>query len=331
MNVRPFDWRDLPTLHHFRNESVFLDSALLMTRGPLLVPGAVFSYLAPAMGIFTCVASGDGSGRLIGQFIHLIGSPFSHITFFSPVTRLDEPNVSALLDYMLVQLGERGALRLLADVDEHSMAFEALRRQGFAIFTRQRIWQLTGPAATESRPANAILPDGTPEAILTDTKNGKATWRSAISQDEIPIRVLYNNLVPGLVQQIEPIATQRPKGMVYYEQGDLLAYVELKYGHRGIWAHPFVHPDANNVAGKFIDLLRKIPNRRSRPVYICIRSYQAWLEAAIEDLGAEAGPRQAVMAKQLVAPYKVRSTFAIPALEGGQPEITAPVARLESK
>jgi hypothetical protein len=119
--------------------------------------------------------------------------------------------------------------------------------------------------------------------------------------------------------------------MVYYEQGELLAYVELKYGHRGIWAHPFVHPDARDVAAQFIDLLSRIPNRRSRPVYICVRSYQAWLEAAIEDLGAEAGPRQAVMAKQLVISHKVRNTFALPALEGGQPEVTAPVARLESK
>lgn len=330
MNVRPFDWRDLPTLHRFRNESIFLDSALLMTRGPLLLPGAVFSYLAPAMGVFTCVASGDGSGRLIGQFIHLIGSPFSYITFFSPVTRLDGPNVSALVEYMLAQLGERGALRLLADVDEHAVAFEALRLQGFAIYTRQRIWQLAGPAA-DGKPSAVILPADTPEPLPGNGKHGPPAWRSAVSQDEIPIRVLYNNLVPGLVQQIEPFATQRPKGMVYYEQGDLLAYVELRYGHRGIWAHPFVHPDANDLAGKFIALLKKIPNRRSRPVYICIRSYQAWLEAAIEDLGAEAGPRQAVMAKQLVAPYKVRSTFAIPALEGGQPEVTAPVARLESK
>jgi hypothetical protein len=62
-----------------------------------------------------------------------------------------------------------------------------------------------------------------------------------------------------------------------------------------------------------------------------VRSYQAWLETAIEDLGAEAGPRQAVMAKQLVNQQKALRTFAIPALEGGQPEITAPVVRLGSK
>ncbi len=143
----------------------------------------------------------------------------------------------------------------------------------------------------------------------------------------MPIRSLYNNLVPALVQQVEPFASQRPKGMVYYEHGDLIAFVELKYGHRGIWAQPFVHPDAQDMAEHLFDLLNKIPNRRSRPVYICVRSYQSWLETAIEDLGAEAGPRQAVMAKQLVSQQKAARAFAIPALEGGQPEITAPVAQ----
>lgn len=311
MKVRPFDWRDLPTLHRFRNESMFLDTALLLTRGPLLVPGALFSYLAPAMGVFTCVVSGIGTGRLIGQFMHLAGSPFSHLTFFSPKARLNRENVSALIDYMLLLLGERGALRLIADVDEGSSAFENLRCNGFGIYTRQRIWQLTHH------------PQG--------SETSSHSWRAANGGDEMAVRLLCNSLVPGLVQQIEPLSTQRPKGMVYYEHGELAGYVELKYGHRGIWVQPFVHPDAEDVARRFFELLGRIPNRRSRPVYICVRTYQAWLEAAIEDLGAEAGPRQVVMARQLALPHKARSLFAIPSLEGGQPEVTAPYIRLESK
>ena len=312
MSVRHFDWRDFPALHRLRNQSVFLDSALVLMRGPMMLPGALFSYLAPSMGIFTYVLNGEEAGisPVFGQFIHLMGSPFSHLTFLAPNVALDSAEVPALVEHMTVQSGERGALRLLADVDERSEAFETLRQCGFAIYSRQRIWQLTG------------FPDG--GSHLT-------AWRPAISQDEIPIRSLYNNLVPAMVQQVEPLATQRPKGMVYYDHGDLIAFVELKYGHRGIWAQPFVHPDAQDMARHFLDLLSKVPNRRSRPVYICVRSYQAWLETAIEDLGAEAGPRQAVMAKQLVSQQKALRAFAIPALEGGQPEITAPVAQLGSK
>jgi hypothetical protein len=312
MSVRHFDWRDFPALHRTRNQSVFLDSALVLTRGPMMMPGALFSYFAPSMGIFTYVLNGEekGAAPVFGQFIHLMGSQFSHLTFLTPSVALDSTGVPALVEYMMTESGERGALRLLADVDESSEAFEALRQCGFAIYSRQRIWQLTG------------FPDGGAQP---------ATWRPVTIQDEIPIRSLHNNLVPALVQQAEPLASQHPKGMVYYDRGDLIAFVELKYGHRGIWAQPFVHPDAQDMARHFLDLLSKVPNRRSRPVYICVRSYQSWLETAIEDLGAEAGPRQAVMVKQLVSPQKALRSFAMPALEGGQPEITAPVARLGSK
>ncbi len=63
MTVRQFDWRDLPTLHRYRRESVFLDSALLLTRGSQLLTGALFSYLAPSLGIFTCVSNGENVTR----------------------------------------------------------------------------------------------------------------------------------------------------------------------------------------------------------------------------------------------------------------------------
>ncbi|MBN2549780.1 MAG: hypothetical protein JXB15_11515 [Anaerolineales bacterium] len=307
MSVRPFDWRDLPFLHQHRHESIFLDSALLLTRGPLLIPGALLSYLAPSVGVLTSVAYRDQGQHqtLIGQFIHVSGSPYAHLTFLSPEAALESPLITELLDSMIGLSGERGAYRLLADVDERSEAYESLRRSGFAIYTRQRIWQLGASLNQQAQSKN---------------------WRPALRQDAIAIRVLYNNLVPGLVQQVEPYVAQRPQGVVYYQKGELLAYIELKYGHRGIWAQPFIHPDAEEVAEFLADLLGKIPGRLSRPVYICLRSYQSWLESAIEELGAQAGPRQAVMVKHLAIQQKAARPLTLPALEAGHPEATVPFA-----
>ncbi len=311
MTVRPFDWRDIPVLHRNREKSVYLDSVLVLTRGPLMVQGALFSTLAPSLGVFTCVANdSETEQQVIGQFIHLAGSQFAHLTFLAPETELEHASTTALLDYMITLCGERGAWRLLADVDQESMAFESMRHNGFAIYSRQRNW---------------LMADNINQAGYS------SVWRPAVSQDALAIRSLYNNLVPGLVQQVEPFAAQSPKGVVYYEKGDLLAYVELKFGHRGIWAQPFVHPDAENVAGSIVDLLQKIPSRRSRPVYLCVRSYQAWLEAVLEDLGAQPGASQAVMVKHLAQPIKAGRTFTLPSLENGHAEVSTPIARLESK
>jgi len=325
MAVRQFDWRDWPTLRRYRQESVFLDSALVLTRGPQQLTGALFSTLSSSLGIFTCVSNGENapSGRrgslppMIGQFIHPAGSAFSHLTFLSPQSALESCSIAPLLEYMITLSGERGAMRLLADVDEQSQVFEALRQCGFVVYSRQCIWQL---------------------ADWGDVSAHSGAWRSLTERDTIPVRNLYNNLVPGLVQQIEPFAQSRaalPRGLVKYQNDELLAFAELKMGARGVWVQPFIHPDTENVQQILLDLLKHIADRRSRPLYVCIRSYQSWLELAIDELGGKAGPRQAVMARQLVTPQRVERLFAIPSLEGGQAEAPAPLssatAHLESK
>lgn len=311
MSVRPFDWRDLPRLYRYRHDSVILDSALLCTRGPHMVPGALVSYLAPGMGIVTCVGNGESGRRksVIGQFIHTNGSQFAHLTFLTPRSLLDTRQVSALLDYMVALSGVRGAMRLLADVDEGSEAFEALRRDGFSAFSRQRIWQLDTHRKVQA-------PSG--------------GWRAARNEDLHAVKTLYHNVVPGLVQQVEPFLYERLRGVVYYQQDDLLAYVDIKKGHRGIWVQPYFHPEMDDLLERMVDLLDHIPNRSSQPIYICVRSYQTWLETQIEALGGLAGPQQALMVRHLAVWNKAESPFALPALEGGSAEVSAPIVRTES-
>jgi hypothetical protein len=311
MSVRPFDWRDIPALHRYRHDSVFLDSELVLTRGPMLVQGALISYLAPGMGVVTCVGNSDtkDSQPVIGQFIHATGSQFAHLTFLTPEELLDTRRVSALLEYMVAVSGERGALRLLADVDERSGAFKALRRDGFSTFSRQRIWKWETP------PDGDIDPD---------------MWRQARSADLHAVRSLYNNLVPGLVQQVEPGNWERPRGVVYYQGDDLLAYADIRVRHRGVWVQPYFHPDVGDLQALIVDLLGHIPEGSSRPMYICVRSYQSWLESTIEELGAQAGPPQVLMVRHLAKAQKAEQPFTLPALEGGSPEVTAPIVRSES-
>lgn len=310
MSVRPFDWRDLPALHRYRQQSVYLHSALVLTRGPMLISGAIFSSLMPAAGILTAVCEPNSTRGTpaIGQIIHLPGTPSAQLTFLAPESSLHGPVLAGLLEHFAALSVERGAFRLLADVDERTQAFESLRQTGFAIYARQRIWKL-------SESGYERLP-------FSD-------WDVAEERDLIAVRGLYSNLVPALVQQVEPFPVERLHGLVYRSEGEVLAYVELKYGHRGIWAQPFVHPDAEDVVDRLVELLRDLPHRRSRPVYLCIRSYEYWLEPAVEALGAQPGPRQAVLVRHLAVPQKALRTFALPALEGGTPEATAPFAHLQ--
>jgi len=311
MTIRHFDWRDLPVLLRYRKRGLFLDNASLLTRGEILVTaGAAFSFFASATGIYTyvCTENENDEEPLLGQVSHDQGEQFARLSFMAPETSLKTNALHSMLEYIVADIGERGAFHILAEVDERTSAFEYLRKAGFALYVRQRIWQCL--ADNEHIPSSS-------------------QWREIFSQDVIAVRSLYNNLVPALVQQVESLPTEHMKGLVYYQDDELMAYAELRYGQRGIWVHPFIHPDTEKVVELLEDLLHNLPNRHSRPVYMCVRSYQSWLEHALEDMQAEAGPIQAVMVKHLAIAKKVRNSFSLPALEGGQQEITTPFMRSE--
>ncbi len=308
MNVRPFDWRDLPTLHRYRCQGLFLDSALVLTRRPSLIPtGALLTYFAPATGIFTylCEDEQRPNDPIVGQVTYTTGLSSAHLAFLAPEALLAEVDLSGFIERISTDVAARGGMHILAEVDERHDAFEMLRRLGFAVYARQRFWRLNLPQANKAL---------------------ETTWRLSADGDSLPIRGLYNNLVPGLVQQIEPLAAGRPKGLVIYEGGDLLGFIELRYGPRGILAQPFIHPDAENLPYHLLPVMENLPDRRDRPVYFCVRSYQSWLEAALDDAGAQPSPRQAVMVKRLVVSRRVEQPFALPAIEVTRVEPTAPIS-----
>jgi hypothetical protein len=174
-----------------------------------------------------------------------------------------------------------------------------MRRSGFGIYAIQRIWKL------ESE---------------NEGKTELSTWRRCNSQDVVRVRSLYNDLVPGLVQQVEPLPRENLKGLVNYQGGEIRAYVEVRYGPTGIWVQPFVHPDAHDFEVTLAELLNALPNKRGRKVYVCVRSYQYWLEEMIEATGAVPGSSQAVMVRHLGLARRASQPVTLPAINGTRAE-----------
>ena len=250
----------------------------------------MLAHMRPESGSFTgVVPSSNAEPPLIGQMIYASGERSAHLTFMAPDNASQASGLPSLFEGLASQAGQWGAFNLLAEVEELSPIFENLRRSGFCVYAWQRIWQLPPLGSGEGRPPNH--------------------WRPALPVDEFAIRSLYQSLVPPLVQSAEPLSPRTPQGLVYHQEGEVLAYAEGIRGPRGIYLQPVIHPGADCVPELLDDLPYALPiHFFGRPVYYAIRSYQAWLESALEKMGARVTPRQALFVKHLMSPQRVPAT-----------------------
>lgn len=288
MTIRSLDFLDLPFLPRYRQDILPLDSARLLTRGNPLGATALFSYLNPRRNLYTALSNENGDS-LMGQIILSEGETSARLTFLAPAEKVNGLTLP-LLDHLTRQAGDWGALHVLAEVDEESPAFKSLRQAGFAMYAWQRIWKL-------------------PEFTGQVEEN---PWRGAEDTDWPAVQSLHAQIVPALLQPVENLPKQ-VTGLVCSAESGLQAYALFSNGPEGVWLQPLVPPDSTCFPAQVYGLVRAVSGWNKRAVYVCVRSYQAWLESSLLELGAEAGPRQAVMVKRLVKTVKEQQT--VPALE----------------
>ncbi len=282
MNIRPLDLLDLPTLRRYRNDAILLDSTRALTRGNPLGAAGFLSHFNPARHVYTAIAKENGDS-LLGSVIHTPGETFARLLYLAPASLPTHPSLVPLIENLSAQAGAWGAFHVIAEVDETSEAFIALRNSGFAVYAWQRMWNLSS---------------------ITETAS-KSGWKRAREIDIPSIQSLYHQIVPPLLQPVEPMPRQA-EGFIC--NGGVRCHVGVTSGTAGIVLSPLIHPDVEMVEEHLATLTQSLSSRGTRPVYMRVRSYQAWLEPVLEDLGALAGPRQAVMVKHLARILKNEET-----------------------
>lgn len=302
MTIRSLDLLDIPLLSRYRRDVLPLHSARILTRGNPLGAMAMLSYLNPRRYIYTAVSSENGHS-LMGQVILKGDETSARLTFLAPAENVNGLSLS-LLDHLTAQAGEWGAFHLLAEVDENSPAFRSLRQAGFAMYAWQRVWRLPKLEKTSE----------------------DSTWRDAEESDWPAVQSLHGQIIPALIQPVDALPKQAC-GLVCRPEGNLQAYVAVNNGPTGVFIQPLVPPDS----GCGPERLAGLSGRGSRPVYICVRSYQAWLETVLEDLGAEPGPRQAVMVRRLAKAIKEPQAVSVMEKALAKAKPAAPVTRVENE
>jgi hypothetical protein len=274
MTIRPLDLLDLPTIARYRNDVLTLDSTRALTRGHPLGAMGLLAYINPARHLYAAVKNTESSA-LLGGIIHTRGDTFAKLLYLAPSHNLNDPDLPALIEHLAAQAGEWQAFHVIAEVDETSDVFIALRKSGFAVYAWQRVWDASHIQKTES------------------TSN--PGWRRVRSIDLPAVQRLHYQIVPQLLHPVDP-APRLPNGFIHT---DGQCFANVSYGVYGVVLTPLILPSENDASEKIASLVSSLPDRRGRPVYLNVRSYQAWLEPVLADLGAKASPRQAVMVKYL--------------------------------
>jgi hypothetical protein len=219
---------------------------------------------------------------VFGQIRHALGQPAAQMTFLSSPGDLQVPAITGLVEWLARVAGQRGALRVVAEVDEQSLAFEALRRAGFVVYARQRVFCFLAHASHNEDKKSAQAP---------------AFWRPIQATDEEAVRSLCQLLVPPLAQPAETFLQRRPmRGLVYWRANELQGYVDVLRGRNTDYLIPVIHPDAQPIQ----ELLLELVSCRNRSVCVNVRSYQDRISDVLTtSTSLVANASQALMVKYL--------------------------------
>jgi hypothetical protein len=269
----------------------------------------------PAYGSCSLAArAGKGSPKILGKMLYRMGTKSAHLAYILPYSAAGAGALSLLLDEMAHMAGHWGACNILAELEEEHPAFESIRRAGYVVYAWQRVWRFL--------PSAPAAEDGDPQG----RKKGNP-WRPATSADEVAIRNLYHNLVPPLVQGAESSPGQRLPGLVYRQDGELLGYIEANYGPHGIFLNPLLHPSIDDAFGLLNSLRRSLSPLLNRPVYLAVRSYQAWLEIFLQQMDTEVSHRHGLLVKHLATLQRVTVNARLGVREGVTTEPSAHLVR----
>jgi hypothetical protein len=296
--LRPLRWHHLLLTKRLARKVVCLDAQTRLTVGEINLGRALLASLPIEVSSSPTYVLRNEHGVAIGQMRHRSGNLHAHITYLAPAPSPDDFALwLALLDGLVYAAGTRGAADVVAEVDDDSPALEVLRAAGFALYLRQDIW------------CREVSPLDQPDA---------AERLSAGRGDAFEIVALYGNIVPGLIQQVEPPPSAADTCYVLAGgQPGERGFVAAWRGPRGVLIDVYMHPSAAERASEAIGgALAHLPAHRV-PIYCRRRPYQIGLEGALEAHGFKWAVRQALMVRHAAARIEKRVFKPLPSFDGG--------------
>ena len=307
--IRVCGWRDLGLLRRLTPLGVCLHSEAALTTGARVLQKGLVGLFAARRGATTLVWRGNSDKTdAFAQMQVEDSAQRARVYFLAPAgAETPQHSAVALLEGLAHEAGRRGTRFVMAEALEGSAAFAVLRSVGYAIYARQQVYRLV--ARSSAAKTDIVLEPCSP-------------------QDKIACQRLYSNIVPALVRQVESTPTGTDGGFFLRRDDDVVVLLSVNRGPKGIWVHPYVHPEAEDSIGEVLAaFLLEEELDAHRPVYVCARNYQSWLRGALQAAGFELWGQQTVMVKQLVVSARKPIRMAMAAINTTEVEISAPITK----
>ena len=285
-----------------------------VTRGAPLSWTYLLSSIRPMDHIFTGIYESSAHGeKIVGQIYQSQNMSSAHLNYALLTKNSHHPDLIPLLEGLITKAGHWGSKQVVANLETKSELFPFFRQVGFSVLAKQRIYQCAHPKKMAIQ--------------------NKGEWRIWNRDDIGALRSLYLTLVPPLIQPVEPLSRREMLGLVYYDdEGTLQAYADLVYGPVGAWVLPLIHPKTKEeISDVLLQMVLNLPDLNHRPVYIAARSYQPWVENALENLPMVPAPEQVILIRYLTIQQRVHAEYSFAGIENGKAETTLPLASAKSR
>ena len=288
--MRPFHLRDLTALYSYRDQIIGLDCANDLTRGSSVLGASFFlDQLDPERGAYLAVKDDDYyQQKIIGQLIKDNDRTCAHLNALMPTSLGGTSAMGEVIGALCQHATDWGALGVMADVEVGGAVFPIMRKQGFQVYDRLRIWMI--------------------EPRTNYRRNANCGWEVYEDIDQIAIRHLFYSLIPPLSQAAQFRNFNNIRGMVYWQEGEILGFVESSVGTQGIFLTPLIHPAVENVSSVLYAAIHHFAPLLGRSVYIAIPSYMGWLESTLYDLNGEVVSLRTQMVRYLAQPLRVKES-----------------------
>lgn len=287
--IRPFHLGDLTLVHRLGEKGVVFQTQTALTSIPHPVRRAIVHMLIGGRYSTYVWKSDQRNAAGFAQLSWQNHNTSAHLACLGTEiydvdpdeqSKIDEEIWLSLLEDLTSEAGRRGFHNLIAEATEDGSELPVLRQAGFAVYTRQDIWIC-------DRPNSADRID------LLETRRPVDDW---------DISVLYSNIIPGLIQSVEPTPPlDYGQNWILREDGELVALVHIFDGPVASWMRLLIHPNARTSPKLIIEaaLQQKEPSL-DHPIYCCVRRYQSWLQVSLAKAGFRSWGSQAVMVKHIV-------------------------------